>query len=277
VCAPDQGSDRAVVVFSGSGGGVPEGYAQRLAEHGLTAFALGYFGTAGLPPSLVEIPLDAVADGIRWFRDRYAPGGPVGVMGSSKGAELVLLLASYFGDLIGPVVAVAPTHVTWYGLDFSDPSSARRSSWTFRGHALPFLPYRDDAVPTVSKLGTRIDVCYDVSRYEQHEVDATRIAVERAVGPILLLSGDDDHMWSSTTMCGEVVRRSAQHGRAGMVTHIAYPGAGHVFLHSEFLPAADDATGPRFDFGGTAAADRAAAADAWPRLTAFLRSGLCPT
>src|SRR5260370_24689383 len=112
---PEGDSDRFAVMLSGSSGGIPEAPARRLAENGITAFALGYHGAPGLPPELVEIPIEALARGIELFRARFARQRSVGVVGMSKGAELALLLAAYLGASIGRVVAVAPSHVVWSG------------------------------------------------------------------------------------------------------------------------------------------------------------------
>src|SRR2546426_3386667 len=74
VFAPEGESKGSVVVFSGSGGGIPEGYARRLAEYRLTACALGYFGVPGLPSTLVEIPLEMVQRGIETFSEQFTSG-----------------------------------------------------------------------------------------------------------------------------------------------------------------------------------------------------------
>src|SRR5258708_12140100 len=113
VFEPEVASDHFAVMLSGSSGGIPEAPARRLAENGVTALALGYFGAPGLPTDLVEIPLESLARGIELFRDRFAGGRSVGVVGISRGAELALLLGAYLGDAIGPVRAVAPPHRAW--------------------------------------------------------------------------------------------------------------------------------------------------------------------
>jgi len=46
-----------------------------------------------------------------------------------------------------------------------------------------------------------------MSPHAPEEVDVARIPVERSAGPILLLSGDDDHQWPATPMAEEIVRR----------------------------------------------------------------------
>jgi uncharacterized protein len=67
------------------------------------------------------------------------------VVGASRGAELALLLAASFPDLVGPVVAYTPSRVVWFGVGFKDPAGATRSTWTRQGQAV--------APPSVSAGG----------------------------------------------------------------------------------------------------------------------------
>ena len=258
------------MVLGGAIGGIPEPLAGRVALCGITAFALGYFGAPGLPSALVEMPLELPEAGIEFFRDRYTAGRHVGLVGTSKGAELALLLASQLPDTIGPTVAIAPSRVAWYGVDMNDLSSMRRSSWT-RGRApWPFLPLPEGLLPVFTDQGMRTDVCYELSSYQADAVEAAQIPVEQARGPILLLSGDDDHQWPAASMAGELTQRMERNGRSSDVTSVVYPGAGHVFVMREFLPPPGSPGSPPFDFGGDAKTDSLAAEDAWTRISAFL-------
>ena len=97
VFEPANESQHFAVMLGGSYGGIPEWPARRLAENGVTAFALGYFGAPGLPTALIEIPVEKLQQGIEIFRDRFAGGRDVGLLGFSKGAELALVLAAELG------------------------------------------------------------------------------------------------------------------------------------------------------------------------------------
>lgn len=281
VLEPEGGSDSFAVVLGGSMGGIPEHLARRIAACGTTTFALGYFGAPGLPSALVEIPLELPQRGIELFRDHWASGGPVGLIGVSKGAELALLLASQLADAIGPTIAISPSNVAWFGIDPRDlaqalsahgftsvPASVTRSSWTWRDAPWPFLPLADGRTPVFTEQGIRTDVSYDLARYDEAQIDTAQIPIERARGPILLLSGDDDHQWPSAVMAGELSRRMESHGRSADLTNVVYPDAGHVFALRDFMP-----PNTPFDFGGSPEADASASADAWNRITQFLRPG----
>lgn len=58
VFEPHERANQFAVMLGGSYGGVPEAFARRFAENGVSALALGYFGAPGLPSALVEIPIE---------------------------------------------------------------------------------------------------------------------------------------------------------------------------------------------------------------------------
>src|SRR5260370_22116208 len=109
VFEPEVASDHFAVMLSGSSGGIPEAPARRLAENGVTALALGYFGAPGLPTDLVEIPLESLARGIELFRDRFAGGRGVGGGGVSPGAGAAPLPAPSLRPPLGPAPAPSPS------------------------------------------------------------------------------------------------------------------------------------------------------------------------
>jgi dienelactone hydrolase len=274
VFEPDEGANHFVVMLGGSYGGVPEGPARRLAENGVGAFALGYFGAPGLPSALVEIPVESLQRGIELFSERYARGRSVGLLGFSKGAELALVLGAQLGAAIGAIVAVAPSHAVWFGLKPPGPDPDRRStksSWSLRGAPLPFLACPPVVMPAFSERGLRTDVFFDLSRHEPGQINAARIAVERSAGPLLLLSGDDDHQWPAAAMANEIVRRMEKNGRAGDVTSVLYPGAGHAFFVQQFMPPPGPGARPSYDLGGNDQADHHAGVDAWKQAVSFLQ------
>jgi dienelactone hydrolase len=275
VFEPEEGSDHFAIALSGSTGGIPEHLARRLAENGVSAFALGYHGAPGLPPALVEIPIESLERGIELFRERFAERRSIGLIGMSKGAELALVLAARLGDVINRTVAVAPSHVVWFGLKPAGLDVDRRStqsSWSWHGVPLAFLSCPPDIRPAFNETGLRTDVFFDLSRYRPRDLDAARIAVECSAGPILLLSGDDDHQWPAAPMADQIVRRMVDHERGDDVTSVVYPGAGHTFFVQDFMPPPGAGPGPHFDFGGCIQADQVAGEDAWQRAISFLQT-----
>ena len=68
-------------------------------------------------------------------------GERVGVIGTSRGGELVLLLGATFPQVVA-VVANVPSHVVWR-------RGGTRSAWTYRGEPLPAVPPRPSDQPPV--------------------------------------------------------------------------------------------------------------------------------
>jgi dienelactone hydrolase len=68
-----------------------------------------------LPDDLIDIPLEYFEIGIGWMgRQPKVQGDRLGVIGGSRGGELVLLLGSTFKQ-IKAVVAFVPSGVVWRG------------------------------------------------------------------------------------------------------------------------------------------------------------------
>jgi acetyl esterase/lipase len=270
VYRPEEPPTGYAVVLGGSGGGIPDRFARRVAGTGVVAFGVAYFGPAGLPGALVDVALERVKCAIETFRRRFTIEAPLGLVGSSKGAELALCLASRLGELVGPVVAASPTSVSWYGLDGYGRPAMKRPSWTWQGSPVPFLPFLHGARPTFApRTGMRVDGCYQLSRYPQEWVDRASLRVEEAVGPILVLAGEDDHMWPSAPMAAQLTERMRAAGRDSDVCTVTYSDAGHIFLHYQPSLVAPSSP-PTIDFGGTDAGDAEACRDGWQRIGAFL-------
>lgn len=264
------GPHPGVVALSGSGGGVPSWWGDVLAPHGLAVLSAAYFGVEPLPSVLCEIPVETVAAAGLWLRGRpEVRSGPVGLVGGSKGAELALLAATAYPDLFGPVAAIAPSCVAWFGVDLTGRvvDASARSSWTLGGRPVPFVP----PVPGVgferTERGLRSVGIYAAALEQADAVAAAAIPVERAAGPLLLLSGGEDGACPSTSMARAIVDRMAALGRRAAVRHLDFPECGHIVVR----PWAPGQAPPMpFDNGGTADALDAAHEVALPAVVRHL-------
>lgn len=259
-----------VIVVGGSEGGLAsaETRAALLASHGMNALALAYFDPTGalasdLPTQLSLIPLEYFSTAIDWLQDQPAVEDErIGILGASKGGELALLLASRHPELRA-VVAYVPSSVVWAGLGAAeDPSGYFTSSWSEGGEPVPFLGYDFGGVPDF----------YTGALDDQAAVARAAIPVERANGPVLLVSGTDDRLWPSTRMADQVLARLEGHGHPFPDRHLAYEGAGHGITFP-YQPTPDVAAGG-LPLGGTPAATARAARDHWPRVLRFLHRTL---
>jgi hypothetical protein len=197
-----------VVCFGGSSGGLAAAaaWAPVLASHGFATLAIAYFGVPGLPGALVGIEVEVVERAAAWLLGRPdVRGGRVAVVGMSRGSELALLAGTLL-DRVGAVVAFAPSGVSWSGYGPGGPVDA--PAWSFRGAPIPYLG--GDATPppgfrTAGPITLR--PLFERALQDADAVRAAEIPVERAAGPILLVSGEADAMcqppaWASWSSVG---------------------------------------------------------------------------
>ncbi|WNI21940.1 acyl-CoA thioester hydrolase/BAAT C-terminal domain-containing protein [Streptomyces sp. ITFR-16] len=267
LAAPAHPGGSGVLVLSGSSGRIERDRCRLLARQGLTALSVQWFGGPGQPPGICEVPLETLVSATEWLRAHGARR--LGVLGLSKGAEAALHLSVLRPD-IDAVVALSPTWVTWANVGPGRDGRALplRSSWTWKGEPLPFVPYDDDWTPAepesapVSVLGW-----YEQSlRTHADRVPAAAIAVERSAAALVLVAGGDDLMWPSLRFAEELAARRRAAGRP--VRLVGRADAGHRPRLPGEAPAAASAL---FRHGGSPSADAALGAAAWPCVLDALR------
>ena len=152
-------------------------------------------------------------------------------------------------------------------------------AWTFNGRPLPFM-WRGIAADAVDWGHRRIALSpgYVAALRDSDIVEQATIPVEKTHGPILLISGQDDHM-SSPKLAEVAVRRAHQCNFAFELEHLSYPAAGHMLTNLPYLPTTIRHTrhpirSVDVDYGGTSAGDAFARADSWPKVLGFLRKNL---
>jgi dienelactone hydrolase len=245
---------RAVVLLAGSDGG--PGFpvvGALLAAHGLPALSLAHWNHPGVPDVLRDIEVEVVGRACDWLRaqDRVADLPPA-VIGYSRGGELALLAASLLPEKVGPVASVVGSGVPWGA--WGEGTDVLETAWRFEGEPVPQMAEDEDDP----------DACID----DAEMVAAAEIPIERAAGPVLLLSGEDDQLWPSTRLSRIAEDRAAREGAADRLTHVAYPDAGHVIGLPPGLPTrvAVDLGDHEIRLGGSRSGNQAARVDAWRRL-----------
>ena len=253
---PERPCGTAVLILAGSSGRVESGRAELFARHGARARAIRWFGGVGQRPAPREVPIELFAAQLELLREEH---DRIAILGTSFGAEAALVTASLFP--VDATVAIAPSSVVWSGNDGGEWSS----HWTHRGTPLPAVRFDADWTPSTDPPEYR-------SLYEASlELDAERtaaatIAVERIPGRLVLVAGDDDRVWPSDRFAEAIACRRREHGRG--TTVVSHPSAGHrVLLPGEPAPTG----GVRMGRGGTASADAALGALAWPEIALALR------
>jgi uncharacterized protein len=255
-----------VLILSGSSGRVDVDRARLLARCGALAVALRWFGGERQPSGICEVPLETFGSAVDWLEDKGARR--VGVVAISKGAEGALLFACRDAR-VRAVVAFSPSSVAWanVGPGLDGRVYPYRSSWTWRGAALPFVPYDKGWTP---KADTEGPIAYR-SLYERSLLafpearKTAAIALEQCEADVLLVAGGDDAVWPSSAFAEELVARRHGSGRATRV--VTQPEAGHRPILPGEPPPEPSAT---LAHGGNPAADARLGRAAWPHILACL-------
>jgi dienelactone hydrolase len=251
---PGNARHPGVLALGGSEGGYPARRGAWLASHGYAAFALAYFHYQDLPELLAGIPLEYFGRALSWMGRRpEILADRVAVMGGSRGGELALQLGSLY-PRIGAVVAFVPANVRGAACCGFTPVPY---AWTWQGKPLAFHPIHGAAAPS----------------------PGTAIAVENTQGPLLLISGEADGVWPSSSMADSVVNRLQHHNFAYSVEHLKYPHAGHGAGRPEIVPAWVGTTkapisGQEHNLGGSPKGNAESSLDAIPKVLEFLRKNL---
>ena len=276
-----------IIVVPGSGGGIPENTSQLLASHGYAVLALGYFAAEGLPKNLQNIPLEYFQNAMQWFKKQpQVDGNNVTLLGHSRGAELVLLLAATFPKEMAAIITYAAPHLV-----YGDFSPEEKAAWTFKKLPMPFMPNlsNEDVLNAVKEghvafhKGTVQDPFEDIDTFlygmkKFHKnIEAATIPVESIRCPILLFSGEDDKMWPSTLSGNLIMERLDSKGSAIKRKHVIFPHAGHGINVFPYTPSTDlpIPIGPVWCvFGGTAEGNAHANKKSWEEVLTFLKKHL---
>lgn len=271
-----------VVILHGADGGTEAGerFGPILARLGYVAVGLPYYspdwGQYGPPKALAELAgsfVDIPVDQLTRLRAAVAtmPGADVerfGLFAGSKGSEFALIAASRY-DWIDAVVAYTPSDIVWegWGLETLE-AEGTRSSFSFDGQALPFMPYRGFVEGLLAGPAADLRAIHENGRADHPErEDAARIPVEAYGGALMLIAGEQDAQWNSARQARNIV--AARQAAGLSTTALIYPDAGHDLIGDG---------GPRdaHRSGGTPEANAAARQDAWPKIVAFLTEALVP-
>lgn len=272
-----------VVILPGAEGGDGGGkrFGPILARLGYAAVSLPYYspnwGSYGPPPEFPDLPgsfIDIRVDQLADLRATLAKLRGVdverfGLFAGSKGSEFALIAASNY-PWIDAVVAYAPSDLVWegWGVEMLE-AEGTRSSFSFAGKPLPFMPYRGFVEGLLAGPAADLRAIHENGRADHPGREAAaRIPVESYRGPLMLIAGDDDHLWNSGRMARNI---AAARKAKGLATEaLIYPEAGHDLAGGS----AEERVDPRG--GGNPAANAKARADSWPKIVAFLQAVLRP-
>lgn len=170
-------------------------------ERGYAFLAIGYFGCEGTPKILDKIAIEDVYNAIAVAKkQKNINSNKIALIGGSRGADLALLLGSYYKDITA-VVGMSSSHAVFPG----HTQLFNSSCWSYEGKELPFIPVNDEAVPFLIKRdlrGTFETMLKDTAAEQQ-----AMIKVEKINGPVLLLSATKDEMIPAVNMGEKMIQR----------------------------------------------------------------------
>jgi len=250
---PGGGRHPAVLVLSGSGGGIPPagGHGGGLASRGFAVLALAYFGAPGLPRTLSNIPIEYFGRALQWLTSQPSVDSDrIGVLGGSRGGELALLLGTLYQNL-KVVIAYMPSNVVWRGCC----DMTTQVAWTVGGRPVAAMP--------------------PPGRRDFFAASRAEIQVERIQGPVLLISGKDDGVWDSSGMARKIVARLRSNNFQYKYLSLEYDNAGHGITRPytstmELNTRRHPLSGRIVHMGGTPAGTAKAREDSWRQMLAFV-------
>jgi len=222
---------KAILMVGGSEGGKSWSRVRTpieiLVQRGYSVLSLAYFKARGLPDTLQEIPLEYFERAFDWLSAQagIAPDA-FALLGGSKGAEAALLLGSKYPS-VKAVIAFSPSSHVWQGIpgDRFALVDDVRSSWTWEGEGLPFLPYPAH-IHRRDLLMMRLRKMHEEALRDEAKAQNAAIPVENIQGAIMLISGTGDRLWPAAEMGERMMTRLTVNGFKYPHEHLVLDG-GH--------------------------------------------------
>jgi len=282
--AGDDAAPAVLLVPGSTGVGALEPEAALLASRGYCAFVAGYMQEAELPPSLREIPVEALVSATQALAgDERVKGERIGWIAASVGTQGALAALALADPPVGCVVAIAPSSVIWQALP-ENGRPPRTAAWAHAGQPLPWLPIHGERLlpeivrhkilerfsrqPRPTALHMR--PAYEPSLRDRDAVTQASIPVERIDCPLLVVSGDADEMWPASEMSDSIIERRRNHGVGSEDRQLRFADAGH-FIRPPITPTTIPWSADLVS-GGTAEGNAHAQAASWAAKLEFLSS-----
>jgi len=222
----------AIMSLTGSGGGVEMNYAPVLASLGYDVLSLAYFAYEDLPPAIASIPLEYFAEGFEWMRAEFG-AKKLAVQGASRGGELTLVLAAHLPEYVDGAIAIVPMYASSPGWD--PAKGVAGPSWTLDGQDIPYAESAPaPAFEDMQRIANETPNGFPYTPWYLETMNAPKaraeapIPLERANGPILFISGEDDQMWPCTWGSNVAVDRLRAKGFKHDFRHLALRETGHL-------------------------------------------------
>ena len=266
---------KTTVVLIG-GGQWGDYWAQEFANKEMVGLSLPYTRKEGLPKLPEEIDLEYFENAIKWLgNQKEVDPNKIVIMGASRNAELALVIASTFPEIVSGVVAYAPSSVAWSNTVLPYNSNELKPSWKYNGIDIPYVPM--DKISGNDSGKIKMVEYWKNGLSKTDLVNKATIKAEKINGPILLFSGSDDKVWPSLIMADMIEQRLKENNFKHSFQNIKYENAGHLISNnpegnSNFRTGTINIDGKdyEYEFGGTNEGDFKAKKDAKIKLIEFI-------
>lgn len=199
-------------------------------EKGYSFLAIGYFGAKGTPDTLNKISVEDVYNAIKIAtKNKKVTKKKIAIIGGSRGADLALLLGSYYED-INCVVSIVGSNAVFPG----HTTHFTTSCFTFKNKELPFVPVNEEAVPFLMKRDLR--GTFEAMLKDTIEVEKASIKIENIKGAVFFLSATKDEICPSTPMAETMVARLKNNNFKYHYEHISIEGRhGEPLKHFDLI------------------------------------------
>ncbi|RPD98855.1 palmitoyl-CoA hydrolase [Aureibaculum marinum] len=270
----DLENKKAIVLIGGGQWG--DYWAQEFANNGMVGLSLPYTGIEGLPKLPEEIDLAYFENAIKWLgKQKEVDKNKIVVIGASRNAELALLIAATFPEIVSGVVAYSPSSVSWSNTVLPYSSNELKPSWKYKGIDIPYVPMEKISGNESDKI-KMLDY-WNKGLSQTKLVSQATIKAENINGPILLFSGNDDKVWPSSLMADMIEENLKENNFKHSIENIKYENAGHLISsrpeeNSNYRTGTLNIDGKdyEYEFGGTNEGDFKAKKDAKVKLMEFL-------
>lgn len=219
-----------VVVFGGGNGILDFPSACDLANQGYEVYCMYFFGQENQQREFSQIPLEFFAELCLHIKKSAQSPRPLTLHGISGGAELSLLLASYYPDQVDHLILYAPSAFVFEGLNEKMRGSGH-SAFTYGGKELPYITIESEEIRTKQFVALRNKKRWQEADYYRYGLEYAgnkenaRIDLTPVRAKMLLFAGELDAVWPAAEMSRELKKHYK-----GSCDVFIYEKAGHSFL-----------------------------------------------
>ncbi|KAM8920857.1 acyl-coenzyme A thioesterase 1-like [Pelodytes ibericus] len=259
---PGPGPFPGVVEVQGTGGGLLEYKASLLANRGFATLALAYYNYEDLPKQMKVFHLEYFEEAINYMLKHPKIKGPgIGLLGHSKGGDLVLSMASFLNGITATVAingSIANVAATLHYKDITLP------------------PINLDANKITFPVKGVADIREILNDPLEEPNRKSLIPVWKANCKLLFIVGQEDRNWRSDVFAKAACDLLEKHGKE-KPDLILYPGAGHYIEPPNFplcKASMHKLVGHPVLWGGETEAHAMAQVDSWQKTQAFFHKHL---